>query len=209
MIKLYHCRDARSFRCAWALEEMGLSYELETMPFPPRIECPDYLQINPIGTVPFFVDGNSRLTESVAILQYIVERYGPTSLTVLPDEPDYAHWLEWLHFGEATLTVPQAILLRYRFLKPEEGQLPGVALHFEKIFSNRLQAVDAALTGKSYLCSDRFTIADISVGYALMLSRVLQLDKYFSPSLQQYWERLSSRPAFFAAKHRQKVSAQL
>ena len=76
MLTLYHCHDARSFRPLWTLEEMGLPYELKMLPFPPRVAAPDYLDVNPLGTIPTFFDGDMRMTESVAICQYLVSRYG-------------------------------------------------------------------------------------------------------------------------------------
>src|SRR4051794_35469867 len=57
MIILYHCHGARSFRPLWMLEEMGLPYELKMLPFPPRVLAKDYLGINPLGTIPFMIDG--------------------------------------------------------------------------------------------------------------------------------------------------------
>ncbi len=75
MITLYYCRNARSFRPLWMLEELGLSYELVMLPFPPRVREKRYLQINPLGTVPAFFDGDAvRMTESAAICQYLVTR---------------------------------------------------------------------------------------------------------------------------------------
>ncbi|MEC7605857.1 MAG: glutathione S-transferase N-terminal domain-containing protein, partial [Pseudomonadota bacterium] len=56
-MKLYHCFNSRSLRPLWCLEEMGLEYELEVMPFPPRSEREGYLDINPLGTVPTLIDG--------------------------------------------------------------------------------------------------------------------------------------------------------
>src|SRR5262245_8951418 len=88
MPTLYHCHDARSFRPLWTLEEMGLPYELKMLPFPPRVAAPDYLNVNPLGTIPTFFDGEMRMTESVAICQYLVSRYGPTPLAVDTAEPD-------------------------------------------------------------------------------------------------------------------------
>ena len=54
MITLYHCADARSFRPLWALEELALDYELKMLPFPPRMHDRSYLQINPLGTIPYY-----------------------------------------------------------------------------------------------------------------------------------------------------------
>lgn len=199
MIELYHCVDARSFRVLWALEEMGLEYRLHLLPFPPRLLHPAYLEINPLGTVPLFVDGAVRMTESAAIPHYLAARYGPTRLAVGPGEPDYGLWLDWQHRGEATLTFPQTIVLRYTQLEPAPD-LGRVVDDYARWFVSRLRHVTRALEDREWLCANRFTIADISVGYALVLARTLGFEERFSPEVSAYWERLSERPAFKAAK---------
>ena len=78
MITLYHCDGARSFRPLWMLEEMGLPYELKMLPFPPRVFAKEYLAINPLGTIPFMIDGETRMTESSGICHYLGTRRGPT-----------------------------------------------------------------------------------------------------------------------------------
>jgi glutathione S-transferase len=95
-MKLYHCLDARSLRPLWALEEMGLEYELINMPFPPRFSYKGYLDINPLGTVPAFVDGDLTMTESSGICHYLVDKYGPHSIGMTVDEPEYGDYLNWL-----------------------------------------------------------------------------------------------------------------
>jgi glutathione S-transferase len=203
VIELHHCADARSFRVLWALEELGVPYRLHLLPFPPRVRSPEYLQVNPLGTIPFLVDGETRMSESAAIVQYLCTRYGPSPLTVETDDPAYGAWLNWLHFGEATLTFPQTLVLRYRHLEPKDRRLPQAADDYAQWFRSRLRHVDRALAEADYLCADRFTAADISVGYALLLARTLRLHEGFSPAVQAYWERLSARPAFLAAKRAQ------
>ena len=200
MIELHHCSDARSFRALWALEEMGLRYQLHLLPFPPRMRAPEYLQLNPLGTIPLLVDGETRMTESAAIVQYLATRYGPSPLAVAPEDPAYGAWLNWLHFGEATLTFPQTLVLRYRHLEPRDRRIPQAADDYAKWFLSRLRHVDRALTEGEHLCAGRFTAADISVGYALLLARTLKLQDGFSPAVNAYWDRLSARPAFLAAK---------
>src|SRR6185436_17616195 len=192
-----------SFRPLWALEELGLAYELHLLPFPPRVREPAYLQINPLGTIPALKDGETFMSESAAIVQYLCTRYGPSELAVGVDEPAYGAWLNWLHFGEATLTFPQTLVLRYRQFEP--GKAEVVADDYAQWFLSRLRHVDRALAKCDWLCAGRFTAADISVGYALLLARQLKLDGKFSPALQDYWMRLSSRPAFKAAKAAQKM----
>jgi glutathione S-transferase len=200
MIELYHCVDARSFRVLWALEEMGLEYRLHLLPFPPRIHQPDYLEKNPLGTIPLLIDGNIRMTESAAIPQYLATRYGPTSLAVGVDEQDYALWLDWQHRAEATLTFPLAIIFRYSRIEPEERRLEQAANDYTQWFFSRLRHLTRALADREWLCAGRFTMADLCVGYALLFARKLNLEHKFSPEISAYWNRLSCRPGFLAAK---------
>jgi glutathione S-transferase len=210
MILLYHCISARSFRPLWTLEELGLPYTLHMLPFPPRALQRDYLQQNPLGTVPLLVDGPARMTESAAICQYLATRYGaagPGALAVEPDDPDYAGWLNWLHFGEATLTFPQTLLLRYGRFEPADRRQPQVVEDYRRWFFARLKGIEAPLREQDYLCSRGFTVADISVSYALMLAAYLGLDVEFSPVVQAYWQHLKVRPAFLCALASQDVAA--
>ena len=196
MITLYHCSFARSFRPLWTLEELGLGYELKMLPFPPRVLAPDYLQINPLGTIPLLLDGETRMTESAAICQYLVTRYGPTPLAVAPHEPAYGAYLNWLHFGEATLTFPQTLVLRYSRLEPEERRNPQVVEDYTRWFLARLRAIDAALRDQPYVCAGRFTAADISVAFALILADQLDFSVRFSPRITDYWQRVRAREGF-------------
>ena len=93
MLTLYHCSSARSFRPLWTLEELGIPYDLTMLPFPPRFLKREYLELNPLGTIPFLVDGDARMTESSAICLYLVTKYGPTPLNVAVDEPAYGAYL--------------------------------------------------------------------------------------------------------------------
>ncbi len=202
MIELWHCADARSFRPLWALEELGLPYKLHLLPFPPRLREPEYLKVNPLGTIPAMRDGETFMTESAGIVQYLVTRYGPSDLALAPEDPGYGAWINWLHHGEATLTFPQTLVLRYRQLEP--GRAEHVADDYAKWFLSRLRFASQTLETSDYLVAGRFTAADISVGYALLLAHQLKLNDRFSPAINAYWERLKSRPAFLAAKAAQK-----
>jgi len=195
MITLYHCVNARSFRVLWALEELGLDYRLEILPFPPRVHRKEYLALNPLGTIPLFLDGATRMTESAAICQFLASRHGAGTLAVDCDAPDHGAYLNFLSFGEATLTFPQAIILRYTRFEAERG-LGAVAMDYERWFAGRLRGVDLVVSAAPYLCAGRFTAADISVGYALMLAEILGLDRHFSQSVAAYWQRLAARDGY-------------
>ena len=201
-LKLWHCANSRSMRPLWTMEEMGLDYELEVMQFPPRFLHAGYTDINPIGTVPFFTDDAGgadsmiQMTESAGISQYLVDRYGPTSLAVGVNEPGYGDYLNWLHRSDATLTFPQTLVLRYTILEPEATRLPKVAEDYTKWFYSRLRSVELATAHNEFLVANRFTIADIAVGFALQLAESLGIADGFKPNTKAYYERLKTRPAF-------------
>lgn len=198
-IKLYHCRDARSFRALWALEELGLPYELEVMPFPPRFRVEGYKDVNPLGTVPAcFVDG-VLMTESSAIPHVLATRFGPSDLAVAPDEPGYMAYMNFLFMGEATLTFPQTIHLRYTRLEPPERRVAQAAEDYALWFGSRLRAAEAMLEG-DFACAGRFTMADISLGYAVMLALSIGLEDQVTPGMAAYFDRLSQREGFQRAK---------
>lgn len=207
-IKLYHCRDARSFRVLWALEERALPYDLEVMPFPPRITVEGYRAINPLGTVPACIVDGVLMTESSAIPHVLASRFGPSDLAVAPDEPGYMAYMNFLFMGEATLTFPQTIHLRYTRLEPPERRVAQAAEDYALWFGSRLRAAEALLEG-DFACAGRFTMADISVGYAIMLALSIGLEEQVTPGMAAYFERLSQRDGFQRAKAAQGEGAML
>lgn len=195
-MKLWHCHNARSLRPLWALEEMGMDYQLEVLPFPPRIFKKDYLGVNALGTVPFFEDGATQMTESTGICHYLVERYQQYDFGLKPDHPDYGDYLNWLYHSDATLTFPQTIVMRYTHLEPDERKLPQAVEDYGKWYIARLRRLDAHIIDREYLCDNRFTIADIAIAYALLFGQLLGLDKDYTPQVKDYLERMKARPAF-------------
>ncbi len=196
-IKLYHCDNARSFRAVWALEEMGLPYELETLEFPPRVHHKEFKAINPLGTVPYMIDGAAELSESSGICHYLGDKYGPTPLAVTPAEDDFGAYINWLHRSDATLTFPQTIVLRYAHFEPEERRIPQAAADYRQWFLARWRSVESALETRTYLCAERFTMADIAVGYALQLALTrLDIQEALTPHVKTWWAQITERPAY-------------
>lgn len=201
-MKLWHCAGARSLRPLWALEELGLDYELEILQFPPRIFQREYLEINSLGTVPYFVDGEVTMTESVGICQYLADRYDPQrSLSVAPQHAEYGAYLNWLHHADATLTFPQTLVMRYTYLEPDPAK-QSVAEDYGTWFIKRLRRLDAHLENHDFLVDGRFTVADIAIGYALYLGQLLKLDEQYQPQTAAYLQRLKERPGFIRADER-------
>ena len=195
-MRLYHCPDSRSLRPLWAIEEMGLDCELTVLRFPPRMHHPEYLEINPLGTVPTLVDGDTVLTESAAMCQYLADVHGPTPLAVEKHERGYGAYLNWLHRSDATLTFPQTLVLRYTRLEPPERRVAQVVEDYSIWYLSRLKSVEAALEDREFLVADRFTMADVAVAYALFLGTTLGLDARYKPNCRRYLEQMMARPAF-------------
>jgi len=207
-ITLWHCTDARSYRVLWALEELGLPYDLRLLPFPPRLHDKDYLDENPLGTIPLLVDGATRMTESAIIPHYLAMRHAGGRFALPVDHPDYGAYFNWLVHGEATLTFPQTIYLRYGRLEPSERRQPGVADDYRRWFLARLRLAERALSdGRDHLVGGTFTMADISVGYAIMLALDIGIGADLPPHAVAWFDRLSRRPGFQAAKAAQARAA--
>jgi glutathione S-transferase len=207
MITLHHCLSARSFRPLWMLEELGLPYQLDVLPFPPRVKARTFLYTNTLGTEPAMFDGALRMTESAAICQYLAARFSPGDMDVGVHEADFGPYLNYLHFGEATLTFPQTLVLRYAHFEPPERRQPQVAEDYAKWFLARLRTLEPLLAEHDFLCAGRFTAADVSVGYALLLARHLGLAERFTPAVQAYWQRLQARPGYRRALEAQHAAA--
>jgi glutathione S-transferase len=194
-MKLWHCSSARSLRPLWTLEELELEYEVQILPFPPRVFERDYLKVNSLGTVPFFSDGDIEMTESVGICQYLIDHYQRYDFGLEPSHPEYGAYLNWLHHADATLTFPQTIAMRYYYLEPTPEK-QAVADDYSKWYLSRLRRLDSHLESHEYLVDKRFTIADIAVSYALYLGRALKFDQHYKPQTAEYLQRLMERPAF-------------
>ena len=175
---------------------MGLAYDLKMLPFPPRVFAKEYLALNPLGTIPLMIDGETKMTESSGICHYLGTSHGPTPLVVGADEPAYGAFLNWMYFSDATLTFPQTLVLRYTQLEPEERRNPQVATDYAKWFLGRLRAVEAATAKAETLAAGRFTAADIVIGYALRLAENIGLAKDFGPNVAAYWQRLQARDGY-------------
>ena len=178
-MKLYHCAGARSLRALWALEEVGRDCDLVVMPFPPRKQVAGWMDANPLGTIPLLVDGDQRMTESVAIAQYLVTG---TSLEVRAGEAEFGWYLDFLHHADATLTFPQTVFMRFKLFEPHRG-LETAGQLYADWFVARLAKVAARLEAREYLAAGRFTAADIAVAYALFLATRIGLGDRLPPRL--------------------------
>lgn len=197
-IELYHCRDARSFRVLWALEELELDYKLHKLSFPPRLHHKQYLEINPLGTVPTCIINGKLMTESSAIVHYLSMKMDSS---LHPDSTDenFPLYLDWLYRSDATLTFPLTLALRYSKFEPDETKNEQVVNDYTRWFLSRVKSVERALEQQDFLINNTFSAADICIGYSLFLAQILKLDYKFGDKTKAYLARLKNRPGFLKA----------
>ena len=200
-MRLYTSARSRGLRCTWTVTELGVEdqVELHMLPFPPRAFAKHYFAVNPLGTIPALVDGETTMTESSAISHYLASRFSPEGLAVAPHEADYGAFLDFLHHADATLTFPQTVAMRFCLFETDKGlQAAGEA--YGDWFGKRLAKIDQRLQNRDYLCADRFTVADIAISYALYLTRVSRLQHHLTDTLRDYLARMMARPGFARAE---------
>lgn len=204
---LYTCASSRGLRATWAAEEAGVELDLKMLPFPPRHMAPEYLELNPLGTVPLMIDGDLRMTESCAIAHYFATKDGPTDLAIAPGEAEYGEYLDYTYHADATLTFPQTVYMRFGMFEKHKGwEEAGQA--YAKWYSKRLVKIEERLESREFLCANRFTMADVCIGYALILSKAVGLDEQVPEALKAYRERLTNRDAYKRAIEREEAGSQ-
>lgn len=196
MITLYHSPRTRSLRVLWLLEELGVPYELRSMAFTPDVlKSADYLRLSPLGKVPALEDGDVRLFESGAIVEYLVERYDSGRLAPAIGTPARAAYLQWIHFAEGTAMPPVSQLAQHTMFKPAEERVAAVAADARASIGIWLRLLESALAGRDYLCGSQFTAADVMMGYSLLLPKWFGMLGDDAPNLAAYLARLEERPA--------------
>lgn len=170
MITVYG--EGRGFRVVWLLEEMGIPYRLRPVDLLAGVENdPEFLAVNPAGFIPAIQDGDVTMVESIAIMEYLMARYGPTPLTPDVRDPTFPAYQQFLHLGEAGLAASIYFVNGARNIAPPDQRHNWSAGQALGVYESRLGLVKRQLARSPYLAGDAFTAADISVTYALELAQ--------------------------------------
>jgi glutathione S-transferase len=163
--------EGRGFRVVWLLEEMGLPYRLRPVDLFAGVEHDaEFLALNPAGFIPAIRDGGVVMVESIAIMEYLAARYGPTPLAPAPQDPAFPAYQQFLHLGEAGLAASIYFVGGARNFAPEDERDNWSARQALEVFQSRLSLVARQLARFPWLAGEAFTAADISVVYALHLA---------------------------------------
>ncbi|MEO1406452.1 MAG: glutathione S-transferase family protein [Pseudomonadota bacterium] len=194
-LTLFHTPGTRSVRARWLMEEMGVAYDLKTMEYDGAYFASDeFRKINPMGKVPAMYDGETLINESIAIMQYVMERFGPTELNVKPSDPEFATYLQWLHMGESGVSGYIAVSFGHASGEDPYQVTEAFDAYCRYQLEKALGMLEQRLQEREFILDRGFSAADISMGYALMFAAVCT-GAEFSPQLSAYLGRLMSRPA--------------
>ncbi len=198
-LTLHHIKNTRSLRPLWLMEELGIEYTLvnegETIL---NLDKQAFRQKNPVGKMPAFFDGDQGIFESVAIIEYIANKYGGEHLVRKPGDDEYGAYLQYLHFGEAGMGGYMSLVLGHTFLLPEKHRNEKVAAWALGEMNNAISYLDEEIKGKDYFLGS-FSLVDISIAYMLFLMKISRNSGEFGPNIKTYFDRIKKREAWIKA----------
>ena len=196
MLKVHFVAGTRSGRVVWLLEELGLEYEVNIMPFTKEgLKSPEHRSRHALGRVPVLEDGDISIFESGAIIDYVIERHQNGGLKPSPDSPDFPYYLQWFHYCEGMVMPPMNQIVVQTILLPPDRRDEAVLNQAKKLLSKALAPVNDALAGKDYLIGD-FSAADLMLGHSCFMANRLGCVTDDMQNIKDYVARINARPAF-------------
>jgi glutathione S-transferase len=196
MLTVHHLGVSQSERIVWLCEELGLDYELKRYDRDPetRLAPAVYKALHPMGTAPVITDGKLVMSESGAIVEYILGRYGNGRLAVAPDQSNFADYVFWLHFSNGSMMPHELIRLVCTLI----GATDSAILQSLLARSDRSYAlVEQRLGEADYFAGPELTAADIMMVFTLTTMRMFeQRDLTGCPNIRRYLKRIGERPSY-------------
>lgn len=192
-MKLYELGPTRSIRVRWTLQELGVDFESVTVVIPKgQNRTPEFLALNPTAKLPVLVDGDLVLTESVAIVLYLAEKY-PEKGFLPAGLVQRADAYRWLLFAATELEQPLWRITRQTRLYPEAKRQPGDVPIASQEFKDMAAVLEKHMRGREFIVGDRVGVVDFVTAYTLDWGDEVGLLGDF-PALQAYARRMYARP---------------
>ena len=199
MLTLHFAPNSRAGRIVWLLEELELEYDINKMAFNPKdLKSDEHRARHPLGRVPVLDDGDVRIYESGAIVEYVIERHKNGGLKPEVSDPLYPEYLQWFHYCEGMVMPPVNTIVVQTLLLPPDRRDETVLAQAQRLLAKALEPVDESLAGRDYLIGV-FSAADVMLGHACFMSNRLGCVSDEMANLKGYVERISERPAFKTA----------
>ena len=196
MLKVHFAPNSRAGRIIWLLEELELPYEVNNMAFHPKdLKSDEHRKRHPLGRIPVLDDGDIRIYESGAIVEYVLERHKNGGLKPSVEDKNYPEFLQWFHYCEGMVMPPINTIVVQTILLPPDRRDETVLGQAQRLLTKSLAPVDEALEGKEYLIGN-FSAADIMLGHACFMSNRMGCVPDEMPNLKNYVENITNRPAF-------------
>jgi glutathione S-transferase len=191
---LYTNPMSRGRIARWMLEEVGQPYKTEVLDYASTMKAPAYLAINPMGKVPALRHGDAVVTETAAICAYLAEAFPQAGLAPPPGHRLRAPYYRWLFFTAGPIEAASSNKALGVVVPPERERMMGYGN-----FALALKTLEDAVSRGHYLAGDSFTAADLYVGSQIGFGMMFGMIEK-RPAFEQYWQRLSNRPACLRAK---------
>jgi len=192
-MKLYEFGPSRAIRVRWTLQELDVAFEPVTIDLRAGDHRkPEFLKINPAGRLPVLIDGDKVLTESVAIVLYLAEKY-PAQRLIPADIEERGQLYRWLLFTATELEQPLWRMVRHAMLYPEDKRLPAEIALAREDFAAVAQVLEAHMQGRKFLVGDAVTVGDFVLAYTLDWAKVMRCLNGL-PLLEAYLEHMYARP---------------
>jgi len=192
-MKLYEFGPSRAIRVRWTLQELDVPFEaVEINLHTGEHRKPEFLKINPAGRLPVLIDGDRVLTESVAIVLYLGEKY-PAKGLIPADLEERGQLYRWLLFTATELEQPLWRMVRHSMLYPEDKRLPAEIALAREDFAGVAQVLEAHMRGRKFLVGDAVTVGDFVLAYTLDWAKIARCLNGF-PALDAYLETMYARP---------------
>ncbi len=199
MLTLHFAPNSRAGRIVWLLEELELEYDINKMAFNPKdLKSDEHRARHPLGRVPVLDDGDVRIYESGAIVEYVIERHKNGGLNPEVSDALYPEYLQWFHYCEGMVMPPVNTIVVQTLLLPPDRRDETVLGQAQRLLAKALEPVDESLAGRDYLIG-AFSAADVMLGHACFMSNRLGCVSDEMANLKGYVERISERPAFKTA----------